>query len=239
VSDEMSRYADPDDADPPTADVEFPALEAGLTVLELDERLVHGLQALVIDHLLTAPGRALWLDAAGYARTTVMRELAPSRRLLNRIEIARTFTAYQQRTLIQTAGDRLDAGDGPASLLVCPALCEPVRRSDADGHRRRELRLTNHATLAGLARDRDLPVLVTRQGEARGEIDRALDRTADRVIRLRHTDQGPRFEGDGVETLLYAAGPGGTRQTTLQYWVEVLSARAEATIEPAGAATGA
>jgi SOS-response transcriptional repressor LexA len=40
-------------------------------------------------------GPAFWVDANGHATTTSMAQLSPSRRLLERIRVARGFTAYQ------------------------------------------------------------------------------------------------------------------------------------------------
>ena len=49
----------------------------------------------MLDHLLLHDGPAFWVDANGHATTTVLAQIAPSRRLLDRIHIARGFTAYQ------------------------------------------------------------------------------------------------------------------------------------------------
>jgi len=53
------------------------------------------LQSLVLDHLLLHNGPAFWVDANGHATTTTLAQIAPSHRLLNRIHVARGFTAYQ------------------------------------------------------------------------------------------------------------------------------------------------
>jgi hypothetical protein len=234
----VTRHRPPDDADAATG-VEFPDLDPGLTVLEFDERLVHGLQALVVDHLLDTDGRAWWVDVDGYVRTTALREIAPSRRLLDRVHVARAFTVFQHATLLGTLDDRIDAVDEPPAAVVCPAVDRLARASDLDSHEAERYQLANVATLAGLARGRDCPVVVTRTDETPGDVDDALRRAADRVLTCERTRFGPRFVGADTETLVYAAGPLGWRQTTLTYWARILEARATGeqptAIEPAGA----
>jgi len=43
----------------------------------------------------SATGPPFWVDANGHATTTTLAQIAPSQRLLNRIHVARGFTAYQ------------------------------------------------------------------------------------------------------------------------------------------------
>lgn len=221
----MTRHRPPDDADSPVTDVEFPELDAGLVLLDLDERLVHALGALVVDHLLRSEGLAWWVDADGHARTTVLGELAPSRRLLDRVRVARAFTAFQHATLLRTLAAR--TADAEPALVVCPGATALARAADLDARERDRLLLTGVASLARLARAGDCPVLVTRGGEAPARVDAALERAADRVLTCERTRFGPRFAGDGVETLVYPADASGWRQTTLAYWARVLAARAD------------
>jgi len=74
----------------------LPSLKDGVTLLDVEGgRGVPILQSLVLDHLLLHAGPAFWVDANGHATTTTLSQIAPSRRLLDRIHVARGFTAYQ------------------------------------------------------------------------------------------------------------------------------------------------
>ena len=85
-----------DQADPATDEMLLPQLDDGITLLDVEGgRGVPILQSLVLDHLLLHDGPAFWVDANGHATTTTLAQIAPSQRLLNRIHVARGFTAYQ------------------------------------------------------------------------------------------------------------------------------------------------
>lgn len=80
----------------PTTDDLLPSLDDSITLLDIDgSRGVPILQSLVLDHLLLHDGPIFWVDANGHATTTTFAHLAPSQRLLDRITVARGFTAYQ------------------------------------------------------------------------------------------------------------------------------------------------
>ena len=84
-----------DQADLTTDEMLLPSLDDGITLLDVEgSRGVPILQSLVLDHLLFHDGPAFWVDANGHA-TTTLAQIAPSRRLLDRIHVARGFTAYQ------------------------------------------------------------------------------------------------------------------------------------------------
>jgi hypothetical protein len=79
----------------------FPSLTEGITLLDIEgKRGVPVIQSLVLDHLLMTDGPAFWVDTNGYATTTSMARLALSHRLLNRIHVARGFTAYQHYSIV-------------------------------------------------------------------------------------------------------------------------------------------
>jgi len=71
-------------------------LDDGITLLDVEGgRGVPILQSLVLDHLLLNDGPAFWVDANGHATTATLAQISPSQRLLDRIHVARGFTAYQ------------------------------------------------------------------------------------------------------------------------------------------------
>ena len=224
----------------------LPSLDDGVTLLDVDGRGVPVLQSLVLDHLLTHDGRAFWVDTAGCARTTTLARVAPTWRLLERVQVARGFTPYQHHAAVADVPDAVldatsargldDDGDRTGSDAHDPALLvAPVvdgRYRDADDLPREHARQLLARTLARLRRYADAydaPVLLTRTGgasdaDAFGEI---VANCADHRLRCERTPQGPRFVGDDVETLVYPQ-PDGTLQTTLSYWRTVLARRASA-----------
>lgn len=235
---------------------ELPDLDAGLQLLATDVRCA--LPALVVDHVLRASGRALWTDANGHARTRAVADVAPDRRVLRRIEVARGFTAYQHYAIVDALAERAldavsdaasgttdDAAAGAAgdtaddvagggrdiSLLVAPAIDAPYRDDGLRGDEGREMLARALARLAGVARRLDVPVLVTRTRN--DEFAAPVANAADETIRCERTPMGPRFATDEFETLVYPAGDG-LVQTTLAFWRRVLERRC-----PDGALGGA
>ncbi|MFB6165284.1 MAG: hypothetical protein ABEJ31_09015 [Haloarculaceae archaeon] len=206
-----------------TALPEVPSLDPGIQLLATGGRraasAVGPLAALVVDHVLRTGGVAYWVDSRGHARTDPLVRVAPHDRALDRIRVARAFTAYQHfalaRRLPEVVGD-------DASLVVLPAMDAFYRADDVGRSTGRRLLMRALATVATLARERDLPVLVTRRGaDGLGE---PLATAAERTIECRSTPQGPRFVAEDFETLVYP-GEGGTVQTTLAFWRQVLDAR--------------
>lgn len=200
---------------------ELPTLEPGITLLELPDRELGPLHSLVLDHLLVAGGTALWIDARNRGPTQLLARLAPSPRILDRVRIARGFTAFQHAAIVARAGEHLDAD---TSLVVAPALDSQYRDDDVRGVEPRALLLRTLARLAGYAREADLPVLVTRTGS--DHLGRPVGASADAVLEVEATRFGPRFSGSDFETLVYP-GPGDRHvQTTLAFWQRILEARA-------------
>lgn len=196
----------------------FPSLEPGLTLLVTDGRPAGPLHSLVVDHVLLDGASALWVDARGNATTGPLADVAPSPRVLDRVRIARAFTAFQHYGIVEDLPGRVTAD---TALLVLPAVDwfyagDDLRRGEGEAMLRGVL-----ATIRELARARDLPVLLTRH-EATGVGACVADYVDDRLTCTR-TRFGPRFSGTDVETLLYER-PGGV-QTTLAFWRRLLERR--------------
>ncbi|WP_246986976.1 hypothetical protein [Halorientalis marina] len=211
---------------------ELPTLESGVQLLDVQatgrgDRL-EPLAALVVDHLLRTGGRARWVDAGGHARTGPLVRLAPETRLLDRVHVARGFTAHQHAELVRRLRSRVDDG---TALLVVPAVDARYREeAGADGQ---ALLLRSLARLTRLARDHAVPVVVTRRRA--DDFAAPVERASERVIECERTRFGLRFRTEAFETLVYPQGDG-TVQTTLAFWQSVLAARHEGvTVDPAGA----
>lgn len=231
------------DSDPATA--LLPSLDAGITLLDIDGgRGVSVVQSLVLDHLLTHDGPAFWVDANGHATTTTLARLAPSQRLLDRIHVARGFTAYQHYGAVcdlpaavtrsvrdstvdpwQQSPRRDESGPQTPSLVVAPAVDAQYRAADALADTHAEtLQARTLARLRRYAEGYDAPVLLTRS-EA-DTVSEPVVAAADHRLECEQTEMGPRFIGDEFETLVYPVD-GGSYQTTLAYWQHLLTTRAE------------
>ncbi|WP_233265184.1 hypothetical protein [Halomarina oriensis] len=175
-------------------------------------------QTLVLDHLLLNGGEIQWVDAGGHATTHPLARLAPSKRSLERIAVGRAFTPYQHLRLLEEVAQRVD---DDTSLVVCPALDLPYRDDDCSRDADRLL-LRALATVAGVARQYDVPVLVTRAGV--DEFTEPIAEASDERIEYQETRHGPRFAGEEFETLVYPAGHG-LVQTTLAFWRQTIEAR--------------
>jgi len=223
----------------PTADL--PELAPGVTLVDVDDDLgVTPVQALLLDRVLSSDGPAFWVDGANRANTTRLRELAPADRVLDRIEVARGFTAHQHTSLLDRLAGRLAARESP-SVVVATGLDGMYRAADVDGELAEQMFIRAIASVARVARVHDVPVIVTRCRE--DDFSKPLRRAATTHLQCRETPFGPRFEdaaGD-TETLVYHTEDG-WMQTTLAYWREVLEHRARmhesATIERAPATPG-
>ncbi|MEF8772463.1 hypothetical protein [Halodesulfurarchaeum sp.] len=198
---------------------ELPQLTEGVHLLETSQRAVGPLHALVLDHLLLEGGHAVWIDANGYGTSMHLADVAPSTRVLDRVHIARGFTAYQHQALVQ---DAVEPIDDDTSLVVAPAVDALYRADDIRGAEPQTLLLQSLSRLARYARDSGLPVLTTRT--TADDFSDPVARLADGVIEVEQTTFGPRFRGSDFETLVYAEN-GPTMQTTLTYWARILGAR--------------
>jgi hypothetical protein len=200
---------------------ELPTLDPGVNLLRTDAPR-GPLQSLVLDHLLLGTGRALWIDSHGQAATTSLARLAPSRRLLDRISVARGFTAYQHYSLLETLSARLVADETDASLVVVPFLDYHYRADDLPGTRGAEMLQHAANRLEAIRETVELPILLTL--EAADAVSRPVVELADETITCERTQFGPRFVGEAFETLVYQEEQ--YLQTTLAFWSEVLTERA-------------
>ena len=243
-------------ANPSSDDLLLPSLNNGITLLDVDgSRGVPVLQSLVLDHLLLHNGPAFWVDANGHATTTTLAQIAPSHRLLNRIHVARGFTAYQHygavcdlptavNQSIQESTDNTgprgrqptdsdnDSSLHTPSLIVAPAVDAQYRTDDTlnEGHAK-TLQARTLARLATYADGYDVPVLATRS--KRDTFAEPVKTAADHHLECEQTRMGPRIVGDDFETLIYPVDDGAYYQTTFAYWRQLLEARAaQVGIEP-------
>jgi hypothetical protein len=207
-----------------TPEPELPELKEGVQLLDVegDDRATGPLHSLVLDHLLMNDGNAVWVDAGGHAVTQSLARISPSMRTLDRIQVARGFTAHQHYDLVRRLPDRVDKD---TSLIVCPEPDRLYRKTEIYADEGEDLLLRAIATIAGLANRHDVPVLLTRSKQ--DSFSAPVEAAATETLRCEQTKFGPRFVGDAFETLVYPMQDG-TVQTTLAFWNRVLTARASA-----------
>jgi hypothetical protein len=196
-----------------TGDV-LPTLDAGMTHLDSPGPRSTALHRLVVGELRERDGRVYWLDARNVATTYALYELAPHRRALDGVRVARAFTAYQHHTIARRL---VRAVDARTAMVVAPNVASLYRDDDVPEYEREDLYAAT-ATLLGEVGDAyDLPVLVTTDASGAG----LPPAVADDATRLAcdRTRMGLRYAGEAFETQVYVED--GFWQTTIPYWVEL------------------
>ncbi|WP_273837116.1 hypothetical protein [Halococcus sp. PRR34] len=212
----------------PIQDVpELPSLDAGIHLLDVDDRTAGALQSLVVDHLLTdSHGEtAVWVDSRGNGSTQPIARLAPGKRVLERIEIARGFTAHQHYSLLESLAEQVGT---ETALVVLPDLDWFYRSDDLYSSEGERMLAEGIALIEDLCQQREITILLTRT--AADGFSQPIRNVAGGVIECELTSQGPRFVGEGFETLVYSGS--GFMQTTFAYWNRVLSQRHPEAIAP-------
>ncbi|MDL0127626.1 hypothetical protein [Halobacterium salinarum] len=205
------------------APANLPDLSPNVTLLDAETDIRPSLHALTIDELrlsgASGKSTALWVDTGRHAQTTSLHDLTPSPRVLDRIHLARGFTAFQHHALIRNAIAQIDA---TTVAFVVPAVDAPYRDSDLPRERARDLLLRVLAHLSCVPRQYNISVLVTTSGA--DDLAAPVNELATDILTYRETRCGPRFEGADHDTLVYDVGDGWV-QTTLAYWQQVLEMR--------------
>lgn len=198
---------------------DLPTFDAGITLLETDGDPRLPLQTLLVDRVLLERGRGVWVGTGRYCSTETLAEIAPDRRVLDRVDVARGFTPYQHTALLDDLAGHVD---GDTAAVVVPDIDAQYRGDDVQGNDGREMLVRALARVAAVAREYDLPILCTRsQADAFSE---PVATAAASTLTVRDTAMGPRFEGEAFETLVYEREDGWV-QTTLAFWQQVLEAR--------------
>lgn len=197
---------------------ELPTLEPGVILLASDQRITGALQSLVLDHLLLSDGHALWVDSWGNATTVQLARVAPSRRTLERIFVARAFTPFQHYSILEDLPERIT---DQTTLIVVPAM-DWFYDEDTLRHGEGEEMLTEAVThLQDIGTTEGVPVLVTRHQD--GGVGHCISDYTTERLECELTDFGPRFSGSNFETLIFRQN--GYLQTTLTFWRRLLEQR--------------
>ncbi len=213
--------------------VSLPELEPGITLLEIDASLSRVIHALAVDSVGLSGGDALWIDPGTHAQTAPLVELAPTDRILDRIHIARGFTPFQHVELLRSLPGLVT---DRTAVVVVPHLDRYYRDGALFADEGREMLVSGIASLARVAREHEIAVLVTRMTD--DDVSEPLETAAHQTLRCESTPFGPRFRTETDETLVYPVEGGLWVQTTLTFWADVLAARqsryqqSEGTITP-------
>ena len=196
-----------------------PDLEPGVTLLTTPKHRSAALQQLVVSHSLDGQTRqAWWIDSANSFTTHSLLELAPSKRVLEHLQISRAFTGYQQASLVQETVQRTTP---LTELVVASNMPHFYRDREVPELTAERLLEATTSLLAELSRACSLPVLVTTYSAVDDQSTEMVRDVANRELHARTTSQGIHYEGDGFKTEVYWVGEG-LMQTTIPYWVRLL-----------------
>lgn len=213
---------------------ELPTLDTEVYCLQADQEPRSIVASLVVDHALLNSGPVYWIDAVNHASTAPIAAVAPSSRLLDRIQVARGFTPYQHASIAESLLDHAETE--PPSLVVAPAV-ETLYRESTTGIEQATLLARTIGRLTRLKRRYDCPILLTTTRD--DELSEVVDAAVSAHLSCEQTPYGPRFVGDAFETLVYPVGEG-LVQTTIAYWQSIIEARTPlySTQDAAGVAGG-
>lgn len=203
----------------------FPTLEEGVSHLERPTQRSIALHRIVIQELQERDGVTFWVDSRNNASTYILNDLAPSPRTLEGIQIARAFTAYQHHTLVRKLIEKITPR---TSLVVIPCIPSLYGDDDVPGQEGEDLLEASLSILRELSDAYEIPVLVTTSGESQ-RMRQLVTEYSETTIEATKTDQGFKYSTDEFETQIY--WDDGFWQTTIPYWVELLGAVNEETIE--------
>lgn len=198
-----------------------PDVEPGLTVLQTEHHHSGAVHSVARRAIQQTNGPVYWLDARNTASTYALHELFSNDRALDRIQIARAFTAYQHYSLAEDVLNRISPRAG---CLIVPNLASLYRDDDVPGYDSEALLEAAATALAELGRAYEIPVLASLGGPADSSAGLVTE-PADTVITAERTSLGYRFEGPDFETDVYWADS--YWQTTIPYWVDLLGAAEE------------
>ena len=191
-----------------------PALEPGVTLLSGGPTALH---RIVVSELAGGRTEALWVDPGMAVSVYALYDLAPSKRALAGLRVARAFTAYQHHSLVRELPRRASAR---TELVVLPGVADLYRDDDVPDYERGELFSAALAVCTGLADSLSVPVVVSDDGD--DDLSALAADYADAEVAAESTDQGLAFRGAGFETLGYWGRD--YWQTTIPYWVELFGA---------------
>jgi hypothetical protein len=118
------------------------------------------------------------------------------------------------------------------SLVVVPDIDRYYREKSLLADEGKEMLLSGIASLAAVAREYNVSVLLTQTVE--DTFSEPVRTAADQYLTCEQTPFGPRFQTPDDETLVYPVEGGQWVQTTLSFWADILAAREPLYNQPLG-----
>ncbi|MFB6145502.1 MAG: hypothetical protein ABEJ99_03275 [Candidatus Nanohaloarchaea archaeon] len=194
---------------------QLPQLETGINLLESQERT--SFHRLALNHLLANPDEAYWVDSRNNSSTYALNQMAPEPEVLDRLRIARAFTAYQHYSLVEELIIQLDR---EVELVLMPFLTSLYEDDEVNQAEAMELLERVVELLQEQVEEHGLTVLVSMPDCQSQEIYGMVNQAAGNVIEAESTDSGISFDSEGFESKVYPVD--GTLQTTWGYWRDIL-----------------
>ncbi len=195
----------------------LPSLDPGLTHLRSPHPRSTALHRLVVNELRDREGPVYWLDVRNVAATYPLYELAPHHSLLDGIQVARAFTAYQHHSLarqvVRTASPR-------TAMVVAPNVGSLYEDDDVPDYEQDDLYAATATVLGEVGKTHGFPVLVTTDASGAALPPAVADAAS--VVECVQTRMGLRYAAEDFETTVYVED--GYWQTTIPYWVDLFGA---------------
>lgn len=211
---------------------EFPTLSEGVNTLKTESKPIKPLQSLVLNQLIIDDGKAVWVDANNNGSTQVMYKLAPSKRFLDRVRIARAFTPFQHYGVIHNMDEEVDEN---TSVIVLPEIDwffsgDETEEGEGESMLKDSLLMTKK-----LVKEYGVPAVTTFSNPS---FSKNIAKTyTDETIACKVTGMGPRFVSSDFETMVYRGN--GYVQTTLAFWERELRQKFIETRQKGGVVVGA
>jgi hypothetical protein len=197
---------------------DVPDLEPGLTLLDTPHPKSTATHHVALDTMQRVDGKGYWVDAGNVCSTYALHDLAPHRRLLRRIKVARAFTGYQHHELVREVVNMVTPRTG-ALIIPNTAMC--YRDPDVPDHEALPMLESALAALEQVCETYDIVALLTDPGRS-DTYQELLADACEAEYESEQTAQGYRFEGEDFETTVYWSD--GYWQTTIPYWVDLFGA---------------
>lgn len=192
----------------------LPTLQKGINILRTSENRSHAIHSLAINHLLLFGGDAVWIDSGNLCSSELVSRLSPVETMLERIKVARAFTAYQHFSLVETVSRSIDSR---TNLIVVPLADLFYQKDPLNRKEGFKLLSRTMQNIRNVSSRYGIPVLLT---ESKESVFDTVSRYGENTIKCENTRMGLKFSSNSFKTLTYS-GPG-YLQTTLRLWELIL-----------------
>lgn len=193
----------------------LPQLDQGMNLLRNKTGEKFGIQSLAINQMISNNKTVYWVDSKEKASLTTLNNLIPNSSILERIKVARSFTAYQHYSLIQELKNKVSY---TTSLIVIPEI-NWFYRDMVNGEKLRMIKEEINI-LMNISNHYDIPVLWSLYENGDDSVKELIRRVSDEEIEFEVTEMGPKFSSSNFKTYFYSVN--GYFQTTIDFWRAIL-----------------